>query len=257
MVSLGSLLTFPYEQNMDAQSHYFQIGHLIAEMPNLAVSGRLPAETQKWLGRAYALLDNKVSDLGDKASLKVAVDIIQRVELRRREASGQIEAILYRALAKAELEAPIAVQGAFIPAGNAFDALAAVAKVFGTATKALLVVDPYMDEKALTDFIVLTKAGIPVSLLADQHFVKPSLKPAVNRWVSQYGADRPMQARLSSPRALHDRLIVVDDTAAWILTQSFNGLAQRAPASIVRMDAETAQLKIAAHQAMWQASAPI
>jgi hypothetical protein len=40
-------------------------------------------------------------------------------------------------------------------------------------------------------------------------------------------------------------------TRAAVLTQSLNAFATRAPASIVRVDEETALLKIAAYQAIW------
>jgi hypothetical protein len=49
----------------------------------------------------------------------------------------------------------------------------------------------------------------------------------------------------------------VDGTQAWVLTQSLNAFATRAPASIVRVDDETAALKIAAYEDMWAAAAAL
>jgi hypothetical protein len=43
---------------------------------------------------------------------------------------------------------------------------------------------------------------------------------------------------LAAPRLLRDRLIVVEDAAIWIVTQSFNALAQRASASVTKFDPE-------------------
>jgi hypothetical protein len=37
-------------------------------------------------------------------------------------------------------------------------------------------------------------------------------------------------------------LIIADNSEAWVLTQSLNAFAVRSPASIVRVDAETAAL---------------
>jgi hypothetical protein len=42
-----------------------------------------------------------------------------------------------------------------------------------------------------------------------------------------------------------------------VLGQSFNGLAQRAHTSLVRADAETAALKVAAYRDMWQKATAI
>lgn len=177
--------------------------------------------------------------------------------LDRRGAAQKIQAILFRILAVAELRAPAAARGAFIPAGNAFDAMVAVGSVLNRATSDILIVDPYMDEKALTDFAVLAPVGIELRLLADERDHKPSFRPAVERWISQYGKERPVQARLASARSLHDRLIAVDGQTTWVLTQSLNAFASRSPASIVRSDAETSALKVAAYDAMWQSATPI
>jgi hypothetical protein len=50
----------------------------------------------------------------------------------------------------------------------------------------------------------------------------------------------------------HDREIIVDGVDVFVLGQSFNALAERAHTSIVRADAETAALKVAAYRDIWQ-----
>jgi hypothetical protein len=198
-------------------------------------------------------------DKDDAKVLKAASEkLLSANSVRLSEAAANaIELILYRALASAELNAPAAAQGAFIPAGNSFDALAAFAKVLGTATKDVLMIDPYMDEKALTEFAVLAVEKVTIRLLADEHHKKPSLKSAADRWIVQHGGRRPLEARLTKPRTLHDRLLIIDGNTAWILTQSMNAFASRAPASIVRVDAETASLKLAAYETIWNDAAKL
>ncbi len=68
---------------------------------------------------------------------------------------------------------------------------------------------------------------------------------------------RPLQAKLAPERTLHDRLIVIDQKDAFVLTQSFNALAARSPASLVKSDAETAALKVASYEAIWSAAAAL
>ena len=106
-------------------------------------------------------------------------------------------------------------------------------------------------EKALTDFGTTMPVGPVLQLLSDAKTAKPSLKPAVERWRQQYGAVRFLEARLAPDRTLHDRLIVIDASRVWVLTQSLNALAARSPASVVTVDAETAKLKVAAYQDVW------
>lgn len=168
-----------------------------------------------------------------------------------------IRAALFRALAETEAAIGPAARGAFIPANNVFDALATLATLFGAATRSLLIIDPYMDEKALTDFARLAPEGVRINLMADARHVKPGLKPAAQAWISQFGAARPLDVRLAPSRSLHDRAIIVDDTDAWILTQSLNAFAARSPATIARVDAQSAQLKIDAYGDIWRSATPI
>ena len=134
-----------------------------------------------WLGKAYALVS--VTGNGeDAANVRRYASVIRQqlgqatpppiVTIHFRE----IMAIIYRTMAVAELNAPASAQGTFIPAGSTFDAMAAVGKVLQMATSDVLIVDPYMDEKAFTDFAVLAPETINIRLMADHAAHKPSLK---------------------------------------------------------------------------------
>jgi hypothetical protein len=70
-------------------------------------------------------------------------------------------------------------------------------------------------------------------------------------------ATRPLEIRLAPARSLHDRLIIVDGAQAWTLTQSLKDFAARSPATIVKVDGETAGLKICAYDAIWRGAAPL
>ena len=179
----------PPLMRMDPQALYVQLGRLIETMPDLKAIQR-PIETIQWLGRAHALV-KAAGDAADIVRLKAEIDHLDS-DIFRDSAADGIVLVLYRALASAELSAPASDQGSFIPAGNAFGALAAVGKVLGAAKKDLLIVDPYMDETLLTDFALLAPEKLPLRLFADKQFVKASLAPAAARWVTQHGADRPL-----------------------------------------------------------------
>src|ERR1044071_2583035 len=128
---------------------------------------------------------------------------------------------LFGALALAELKAPPSAQGAFIPARNSFDAFAAINKILQSATSDVLVVDPYLDETILTEFGGSIPDGVSLRLLSDQATVKPSLAPAARAWAGQHAVTHPLEARLSHPKELHDRLLIIDKATAYSLTQSF------------------------------------
>lgn len=202
---------------LDPESLYMQLGRLLQTVPEISDDTTFTPEIHLWLGRACALVA-ETQDLADTAAIKHAANLLTRSG--RRSRMEYIVLIVYRAMAKAEILAPASAQGAFILAGNAFDAMAAVAKVVGAASTDVLIVDPYMDHKAVTDFAVLVTAAVPIRMLADAQSVKPSLKPVVSSWVAQHGSTWPLEARLAPARTLHDRLIIVDHSTAWVLTQS-------------------------------------
>jgi hypothetical protein len=243
---------------MEAQALYVRLGHLIANVPAGLADGDLNTERLQWLAMAYTLV-SKLNLTFDAAEIKYESARLHRSfsPETRENAVTAIVAAVHRALAVAELAAPVTAQGAFIPAGNPFDAHGAFAKVLGGVKSEFLLVDPYMDDKALVEYAVLAPEGITIRLLSDQKGRKPSLTPAIPKWRAQYGTKRPLEARITAPGALHDRLIIVDGTQVWVLTQSTNAFATRSPASIIRVDDETAKLKVDAYSSIWAAAQPI
>lgn len=238
----------------DSEGFYLQIKSLVETLPNLrSVTDdcQLSPETQIWLGRLYALVEQS-SELSDSITLKMnSPKLIETQFNSDVKAEREILAILYRTLARAELAAPASVQGAFVAVGDHFDVFRAVKDIFGSAQHELLIIDPYLDEVVLTDFLPLAKEGLKIRLLADEAALKPSLKPATERWLGQHGSKRPIETRVALARSLHDRLIFVDGNAAWLLTQSLKDFAARAPGTIQKTDAELARLKIEAYEEIW------
>jgi hypothetical protein len=243
---------------LNPESLYRQLGRLLEEMPGLAnwgagAGGTLTDEAHRWLGRADALVQ-ETGDVRDSVEFRMGAANLDRAS--RPQGIEQIKRVLYRALAAAELSAPPAARGAFIPVGSSFDAFAAISKILQTAKRDVFVVDPYMDETALTEFGLAVPERLSFRLLADQKDHKPTLTPAAQKWASQYGGTRPLAVRLAAPRTLHDRAIFIDGSGAWTLTQSLKDFAKRSPAEIVRAD-DTAALKIAAYEGVWSGASVV
>ena len=235
---------------------YTDLGALISqEPPEFALGIASLPHIHHWFGRVQAVV-SATGIRDDFTEIKGAVKFLQN-HPDYEPGLDHLRSILYRVLAQAEYHVPSAMSGAFIPIGQPFDAFAAIGRLMSSATNNVLIVDPYMDEKALTDFAVLAPEGVLVRLLADEHSKKPGLIPAVQRWAAQHGPRRPLEARLATARALHDRLVAVDDKDAWSLTQSLNAFAQRSPATILKADPETAGLKITAFNDLWASAQPI
>jgi hypothetical protein len=242
------------QMSLTPESLCLQLGRLVADMPEFVGPGPVSAETNTWIGRAAALVD-QIVDLAERIAFKVAA---QNLSGPLHESNAQtIKAVVYGALARAEMMAPVSAQGAFVPAGAEFDAFIAFGKILQTATTDVLVVDPYADERALTNFAVQAAETVSIRILADGEYRKATLKPAAERWQVQYGPLRPLDVRLTPKKELHDRLIFVDEELVWTFGQSLNAIAARSHTSFVRVDPDTAALKVTAYRALWLAATPI
>jgi hypothetical protein len=226
-------------------------------MPNFHEGSSQTPEGGMWLGRAAAMVEAGGTP-ADSEAFAIAMDAVigENNSFKHGQAVDKVRSILFRTFARVESKAPSNLQGSYIPAGNAFDALSVISRVFATARAELLVVDPYADEKLLRDFAPLAAEGVHLKILSDTSYVKPSFKPACDRWLQQFN-NRPLEARLTPARQLHDRLIIIDDKEVWIVTQSFKDLAERAPASVTRFESESADLKLNSYRAMWATAQPI
>jgi hypothetical protein len=234
---------------LDAQALYFQIGRLIEEMPELSAAGPLSPDVLTWMGRADALIAAG-GDFSTKMEARTAATMIG---ISRQSGFELLKIVLHRALAAAELQAPPGIRGTFIPAGSPFEAFSAMTKVFDTAREGLLIIDPYLDHRVLTEFGEAIPEGIQIRLLAGKSKHVASLVPAVSRWIVQNGAKRPLELRLAEDRLLHDRAIIVDRKTAWTISQSFKDFAARSHAEIVSA-ADIAAEKIPAYESVWDIS---
>jgi hypothetical protein len=215
---------------IDPETLYRQLGELLIAVPDFNKPGPLSQDGHQWLARAYALV-KAGDDIEDTMRMKILTQGLDQF-IQREPALEEILKIMRRTAAVAEVASPNVVQGSFIHAGNVFDAMAALGKVFRSAAKDVLVVDPYMDDRAMSDFLLMVPEGVPIRLLSDQFHLKPTLRPASQRWQQQYAATRPLTVKIATPRTLHDRLIIIDGSTVHISTQSLNALAVRSPASV-------------------------
>lgn len=233
---------------------YHQLGRLRNDMPTAAELGK--PSSSKWTGSVLAVVDAADSATMELINLRTYFDHANRngaSDLTANMIAQNIDTVL----AKLELKLPADTQGAFIPAGGVFDGYQAVSKAIATAKKHVFFIDPYGDDQLISDFVPLAAEGMPVFVLTDEHYAKPSLKPAAVRWVAQWGSKRPLEVRLARARSLHDRLLVVDSSTAWVVGQSFKDLAKRAHSSLVRMDQESGTLKIDAHLEIWKTASKL
>lgn len=240
----------------DWQSIYMQLGALASDIPaNLNSTEPITNETLKWIGKTYALIkqiDNQIDPIQFSSASDNLTGSLREMNSR------QIISIIFRNLAIAESNSPATSSGAFIPVGHEFDTYIAIGKIFTEAKENILIVDPYLDEKILTNFAPSAKETIEIKLLfSNINDSKTRIKAAFDAWKKQYGDSRPIDAKIAPQKSLHDRMIIIDNNSVWSLTQSFSAFASRSPATIMKIDGDVANMKISAFMDIWKSSTPI
>jgi opacity protein-like surface antigen len=172
---------------------YFDLGRLIADMPELA-SAPMTRELQSWLASANALVKSSGA-LAEALRLKVACENLDG-PLRDRNAET-IASILHRGFVKAEANAPREVRGSVVMLEGDLQAYKAVRKLLGTTNSDALLVDPDAAGKLLADYAILAPERVTVRLLADEARYKPSLVTGVYRWQERFGGRRDLMVRLA------------------------------------------------------------
>lgn len=107
-------------------AHLSELARTIPEFGSNVVRFQPSEGDLIWYGRLHAILDLDKIRI-DALQLQVAWNNLGTLAAER--AVNQIKSILYAALQRAELTLPLDATGAFIPAGNHFDALAAIGKI--------------------------------------------------------------------------------------------------------------------------------
>lgn len=240
----------------NTQALYHQLGTHLAAAPDLVDYDReynLPRTTMQWIARACALVRAADPAGLDVVKIDAAAERLVRT-LNPKDASRQILLIMHRVHATLEVALPAEARGAFVSAGDQFDGYSAIAKLLGEAKSRAMIIDPYLDASAIIDFAGLLGEGVGLQLLTDRASYKPAAVPAAEKWISQHGSARPLELRAAASRTLHDRLILIDETTAWILTQSLKDFAKRSHATIQRADEEMATMKFSAYRALWAES---
>ena len=216
-------------------------------------------DCEDWVAKADALLSvvtqQLTYDTSALAEFRIELERVRHstVDSWRQTSKNRVFHLLKRNMERVKLAVDPSHDGSFIPVGSDFDAYTEIARIAATANTDLIIVDPYMDDKILTEFLASVE-GKTINLLSDESTVRGELNVAAQKWRSQYGKLRPIEVRLTPARTLHDRLIIVDQRIAWSVTQSFKDLAKRSPGSILKADSENAKLKIEAYMKIWKAA---
>lgn len=226
----------------------------ISDAPEFPYNGKLTDTDIRWLGRADALLDAS-GGVAALISFRTARQSLGTYTHNR----DNLLIPLHDAYSRMELRVPAALQGAFIPGGDTWNGYAALVKIFQRDCDDLLIVDPYLNSAIYTDLAPHAVARKGIRCLASQ---RPESHPGMLASATKWSADaisqnHPVEIRYAPANALHDRLIVVDGSEVWLVSQSLKDIARRSPASVSRAEAEIGKMKVQHYEDLWEQSSPL
>lgn len=229
-----------------------QLSALLQTMPDLAHCALTP-QNSRWFGHV-SLIAERYLDVGDLVSFRSELDTVMKPGPATYGAAAKLKVLLYKASAAAQEECGSGINptGALVNSGEHFTAFTEVSGVIKTARRELLIVDPYMDETVLAEYALCAGESVAIKLLTNEQ--KPyteRLRVAASKWLAQYGTTRPLEVRLAPTKALHDRIIFVDDAAVWQLSQSIKDFGSRAPATVIPLDPSLLEPKRSAYHPIW------
>lgn len=225
---------------------------LIEAAPALTYQCDLTEGDLRWMGRVEALLE-AAGGMNDLLDFRVA-----RKQLGTYTHSRDAILIpLINAYHRLELTSPMSQQGNFIPPGETWSGYAAIVRLIQRGATELLLVDPYMDATLFTELLPHSQTKQGVRCLTSKQKNHAALIAAYSKWKKdEIGQQKPVELRIAPPRSLHDRIVIVDRTEVWEVSQSFKDIAARSPASVSLSQGELARDKMRHYLDLWEESSP-
>ena len=224
-----------------------QLRALLERAPDFEKFSPTSRDHMVWLGQAHALV-MRWSKM-EAISLKTSSEFLAS-SMMKASSLASIFGTLHRAVADLELLVPANVEVAF-GAGDVYDFFKALNKVVASAEKSLFIVDPYLDPTVFDHYLSSRQADVQVRLLLNRNASK--IVPASQKYVAQYGA--VLQVRES--KALHDRVVFVDDQVCWLLGQSVKDAAKAKPTYLVQLPPDVVPEKLMHYEAIWESAAAL
>lgn len=229
---------------------YVELREVVATIPDLETCDLRSPEVLRWIGRAGYLLE-AVCPRPSVDPVMFTSASQNLVGVLREHNVAQMREILHRHLARLEAESGLNVGDAVISAGDTFAAFVKISDIVRHAEKEVWIIDPYQRDEALRDYAPSIADGVTLRLLTSIDDRMTVIEPAARKWRETHKDRRPLEVRRADGKLLHDRVVVVDHKDVWLLSQSLNAFAARAPATVLMLGADLAPLKIAAYEAIW------
>lgn len=217
------------------------------QMPDLAsFDTSNPAHIQ-WIGRTLALIRQVDSTEAFKFEL---AGQMAGIDLHKELNYAQMRSLLETMIAKLDLQNPEETQRVYGP-GAQYDFYRDLKRIIEGAATSVFIVDPYINTELFDLYVEKIKNGTNVRLLTTKF--DPSTEAVIKKYKAKPSIN--FQARQSSD--IHDRVVIIDGIACWVLGQSIKDAATTKPTYIVPLPSDVVALKEAHYEKIWNAATTI
>lgn len=232
---------------MEAAALLAELRALERDFPDFKNFSASSRAHHQWIWKLRALMSTL--DKGEARKLERAVEQLNSPVFIP-DGISEIFGVYYRAVHKLEIKVVALPRSSFGP-GAVYDFFKTLRDLLGSPKTAVFVIDPYLDDEVFDAYITAITKGVKVRLLAREYGVQ--LKPAITRFVTQSG----MAIEVRTSKALHDRVIFLDDRSCWVLGQSIKDAAKAKPTYLAPLDLDSGSLKKADYERIWSTATAI
>ena len=159
---------------------------------------------------------------------------------------GQVLDAIEELKLELELDGRSEFGSAYAP-GDVYRFFADLKNIVNGAKSGLMVIDPYFDGTAFDAYLSAAPSGIAVRVLADRY------AGDVATYIDKHRLQYKSSLELRSSKELHDRIVLVDDDAAWIMGGSIKDAGKKAT-YLIPLASPIAEAKKAIYADIWNRS---
>ena len=219
----------------------------LVQMPDLASFDKSnPAHTQ-WIGQTLALIRHVSPN--DAYRFDLAAGMVG-IDIHKEHNYTEMRSTLEMVIATLELQNPEETQKVYGP-GAQYDFYRDLKRIIEGATKSVFIVDPYINTELFDLYVEKIKNGTNVRLLTS------NFDSATEAIIKKYQAKPSIYFQAKRSSEIHDRVIIIDGTACWVLGQSIKDAAKKKPTYIAPLPSDVVTLKEAHYEKIWNAATTI
>ncbi len=198
---------------------------LTEALNNVPAFGDKPAlepntSQRQWLSQVGALL--KRMGIEHSVQYKSSFNMLgQYWKWATSQIAGQVMDAIEEIKLELELDGRSDIGTAYTP-GDVYRFFADLKGIVNSATKSIMIVDPYFNGEAFDAYLSSVDPGVEVKLLADRY------SKDIKQYVEKHRAQFKTVISLRQSAELHDRIIFVDDNIAWIMGGSVKDAGKKA-----------------------------